>query len=104
MSRSRRFDLHAHFIRFGDIAECQVMYGHQTDNSRGFGFVTFTSELTFHKVVDVDHEIMHKHVKVKRAEPKQALDARLGREAAAALLPFSSTHSSTSSLHVSSQK
>lgn len=99
----READLHAHFARFGDIAECQVMYDHQTGNSRGFGFVTFTSELTVDRVVDIDHEIMQKHVEVKRAEPKQALDARRGREAATVPLPFSSTQSSAS-LHVSPQK
>lgn len=81
----RETDLHAHFIRFGDIAECQVMYDHQTGNSRGFGFVTFTSESTVDRVVDIDqHDIMSKHVEVKRAEPKQALEAKRGREAAAA--------------------
>ncbi|KAI0561792.1 hnRNP-like protein RNA recognition motif (RRM) containing protein [Gracilaria domingensis] len=100
----READLHAHFIRFGDIAECQVMYDHQTGNSRGFGFVTFTSELTVDRVVDIDHEIMQKHVEVKRAEPKQALEARRGREAAGAALPFPSSQPSSSSLHVSPQK
>lgn len=82
----REPELHAHFRRFGEIAECQVMYDHQTGNSRGFGFVTFTSESTVDRVVEIDqqHEIMAKHVEVKRAEPKQALEARRGREAAAA--------------------
>lgn len=91
----REPELHAHFRRFGEIAECQVMYDHQTGNSRGFGFVTFTSETTVDRVVETDqqHEIMAKHVEVKRAEPKQALEARRGREAAAA-----------SQLHFSPQK
>lgn len=81
----RENDLHVHFQRFGDIAECQVMYDHQTGNSRGFGFVTFTNESTVDRVIDHEHhEIMGKHVEVKRAEPKQALEARRGREAAAA--------------------
>ncbi|CDF34187.1 hnRNP-like protein, RNA recognition motif (RRM)-containing protein, partial [Chondrus crispus] len=81
----REAELLAHFKRFGDVAECQVMYDHQTGNSRGFGFVTFTSEATVDTVVDLDqHEILAKHVEVKRAEPKQALEARRGREAAAA--------------------
>lgn len=81
----RDAELRAHFARFGEIAECQVMYDHQTGNSRGFGFVTFTSEATVDRVVDLElHEILSKPVEVKRAEPKQALDARRGREAAAA--------------------
>ncbi|CAN8063393.1 unnamed protein product [Agarophyton chilense] len=101
----REAHLHAHFLPFGDIAECQVMYDHQTGNSRGFGFVTFTSEITVDKVVDIEHEIMQKHVEVKRAEPKQALEARRGREAAgAAALSFSSTQPASSSLHMSPQK
>lgn len=81
----REAELHAHFLRFGNVAECQVMYDHQTGNSRGFGFVTFVSESTVDTVVDLEsHEIMGKQVEVKRAEPKQALEARRGREAAVA--------------------
>lgn len=88
----RDAELRNHFAQFGDIAECQVMYDHQTGNSRGFGFVTFMSEATVDHVVDMDvHEILTKQVEVKRAEPKQALEARRGREAAAAAAAL--THS-----------
>lgn len=77
----READLHAYFARFGDVAESQVMYDHQTGNSRGFGFVTFVYEATVDRVVELEaHQIMSKHVEVKRAEPKQALEARRGRE------------------------
>lgn len=76
-------EFQGYFGRFGDVAECQVMYDHQTGNSRGFGFVTFVSEGTVERVVDMDkHDIMGKFVEVKRAEPKQVLEARRGREAA----------------------
>lgn len=77
----RESELHAHFARFGEVAECQVMYDHQTGNSRGFGFVTFVHEATVDRVVDLEaHSILAKHVEVKRAEPKQALEARRGRD------------------------
>lgn len=86
-------ELRAHFSQFGDIAECQVMYDHQTGNSRGFGFVTFMSEATVDRVVEMEvHEILSKQVEVKRAEPKQALEARRGREAAAAAAAAAYSH------------
>jgi RNA recognition motif-containing protein len=69
-------DFYDYFARFGEIAESQVMYDHQTSNSRGFGFVTFSSEATVERVVSMDHDIMGKFVEVKRAEPKQVLEAR----------------------------
>lgn len=69
-------ELSEYFTRFGDITECQVMYDHQTSNSRGFGFVTFSTESIVDRVVNMDHEIMGKFVEVKRAEPKQVLEAR----------------------------
>lgn len=69
-------ELYEYFARFGDIAESQVMYDHQTSNSRGFGFVTFSNETTVDRVVNMDHDIMGKFVEVKRAEPKQVLEAR----------------------------
>jgi RNA recognition motif-containing protein len=65
-----------YFARFGDIAESQVMYDHQTSNSRGFGFVTFAAEATVDRVVNMDHDICGKFIEVKRAEPKQVLEAR----------------------------
>lgn len=65
-----------YFGRFGEIGESQVMYDFQTRNSRGFGFVTFGSEATVERVVGVEHEILGKMVEVKRAEPKQVLEAR----------------------------
>jgi RNA recognition motif-containing protein len=69
-------EFYEYFARFGDIAESQVMYDFQTRNSRGFGFVTFSAETTVERVVNMDHDIMGKMVEVKRAEPKQVLEAR----------------------------
>ena len=74
-----------YFARFGAVADAQVMYDHHTGNSRGFGFVTFVDEATVDRVVDADgHDIMGKFVDVKRAEPRQVLDARRNAAAAAA--------------------
>lgn len=76
-----------YFARFGDVADAQVMYDHNTGNSRGFGFVTFASEAVVDRVVEHDpHDIMGKFVDVKRAEPRQVLDARR-RDPAAAQQP-----------------
>lgn len=66
-----------YFRKFGPISDAQVMYDHHTGNSRGFGFVTFQSQATVDLVVDgCEHDIMGKFVDVKRAEPRQVLDAR----------------------------
>ncbi len=81
-----------YFSRFGEIADAQVMYDHHTGNSRGFGFVTFVSEATVDRVVECDdHDIMGKFVDVKRAEPRQVLDARRAREPT--LVPTTSVRS-----------
>lgn len=66
-----------YFARFGPVADAQVMYDHHTGNSRGFGFVTFHDEATVDRICTHDaHDIMGKFVDVKRAEPRQVLDAR----------------------------
>lgn len=70
-------DLETYFGRFGKVVDCQVMYDHQTGNSRGFGFVTFDGDDVVDNVVQFkSHEIMAKYIEVKRAEPRQVMDAR----------------------------
>ncbi|OSX73575.1 hypothetical protein BU14_0337s0010 [Porphyra umbilicalis] len=71
-------EFRAYFSRFGTIVEAQVMFDHQTGNSRGFGFVTYADEAGVAAAVGVGrmHEIMDKNVEVKRAETKSAAERR----------------------------
>lgn len=71
-------EFRAYFSRFGTIVEAQVMFDHQTGNSRGFGFVTYADEAGVSAAVGVGrmHEIMDKNVEVKRAETKSAAERR----------------------------
>uniref|UniRef100_A0A7S1TL02 RRM domain-containing protein n=1 Tax=Compsopogon caeruleus TaxID=31354 RepID=A0A7S1TL02_9RHOD len=70
-------ELHRYFQHFGTVMECLVMYDHQTGNSRGFGFVTFSDLVSIDRVMEIEHhKILGKYVEVKRAEPKQVLESR----------------------------
>ncbi|KAG7617443.1 putative RNA recognition motif domain, nucleotide-binding alpha-beta plait domain superfamily [Arabidopsis thaliana] len=61
-----------YFDQFGTIADVVVMYDHNTQRPRGFGFITFDSEesvdMVLHKTF---HELNGKMVEVKRAVPKE---------------------------------
>lgn len=69
-----RENLYNYFIRFGDIADCVLMYDPQTQRSRGFGFVTFTDPMS---VIDVlthnEHILDNKLIDPKAAVPRGPL-------------------------------
>jgi hypothetical protein len=46
------------------------MVDRATNRSRGFGFITFGSELSINEVMRQGHEIKGKAVEIKRAEPR----------------------------------
>ncbi|KAJ4913270.1 RNA-binding (RRM/RBD/RNP motifs) family protein [Raphanus sativus] len=62
----------SYFDQFGTIADVVVMYDHNTQRPRGFGFITFDSEesvdMVLHKTF---HEVNGKMVEVKRAVPRE---------------------------------
>ncbi|KHN41390.1 RNA-binding protein Musashi like Rbp6, partial [Glycine soja] len=65
-------DLKKYFDQFFTITDVVVMYDHNTQRPRGFGFITYDSE----EVVDIVlyktfHELNTKMVEVKRAVPKE---------------------------------
>lgn len=61
-----------YFAQFGDITDVVVMYDHNTQRPRGFGFITFDSEDSVEKVVQKSyHELHDKMVEVKKAIPKE---------------------------------
>uniref|UniRef100_A0A1D1XS46 DAZ-associated protein 1 n=1 Tax=Anthurium amnicola TaxID=1678845 RepID=A0A1D1XS46_9ARAE len=65
-------DFRKYFERFGTITDVVVMYDHNTQRPRGFGFITYDSEDAVDRVlVKTFHELNGKMVEVKRAVPKE---------------------------------
>ncbi|KAL9659743.1 hypothetical protein QQ045_024552 [Rhodiola kirilowii] len=65
-------DFKAYFEQFGTITDVVVMYDHNTQRPRGFGFVTYDSEEAVDEVLTKTfHELNGKMVEVKRAVPKE---------------------------------
>ncbi|GAV74595.1 RRM_1 domain-containing protein [Cephalotus follicularis] len=61
-----------YFDQFGTITDVVVMYDHNTQRPRGFGFITYDSEEAVDKVLlKTFHELNGKMVEVKRAVPKE---------------------------------
>ncbi|CAN0910360.1 Heterogeneous nuclear ribonucleoprotein 1 [Linum grandiflorum] len=64
-------DFKKYFDQFGTITDVVVMYDHNTQRPRGFGFITFDTEEAVDKVLyRTFHELSGKMVEVKRAVPK----------------------------------
>ncbi|MCO5557245.1 hypothetical protein L7F22_010806 [Adiantum nelumboides] len=64
-------DFRNYFEQFGGITDVVVMYDHNTQRPRGFGFITFDSEDAVDRVLlKTFHELNDKMVEVKRAIPK----------------------------------
>ncbi|KAI4298787.1 hypothetical protein L6164_032305 [Bauhinia variegata] len=65
-------DFKKYFDQFGAITDVVVMYDHNTQRPRGFGFITYDSEDAVEKVLcKTFHELNGKMVEVKRAVPKE---------------------------------
>ncbi|GMI63795.1 hypothetical protein like AT3G07810 [Hibiscus trionum] len=65
-------DFKNYFDQFGKITDVVVMYDHNTQRPRGFGFITYDSEESVDKVLHkIFHELNGKLVEVKRAVPKE---------------------------------
>lgn len=65
-------DFKKYFDQFGPIADVVVMYDHNTQRPRGFGFITYDSEDAVDRVLHKTfHELNGKMVEVKRAVPKE---------------------------------
>ncbi|MQM14486.1 hypothetical protein Taro_047418 [Colocasia esculenta] len=65
-------DFRKYFEQFGTITDVVVMYDHNTQRPRGFGFITYDSEGAVDKVlVKTFHELNGKKVEVKKAVPKE---------------------------------
>ncbi|XP_039020582.1 heterogeneous nuclear ribonucleoprotein 1-like isoform X2 [Hibiscus syriacus] len=67
-------DFKKYFDQFGNVTDVVVMYDHNTQRPRGFGFITYDSEEAVDKVLLTNfHELNGKMVEVKRAVPKELL-------------------------------
>lgn len=65
-------DFKKYFDQFGTITDVVVMYDHNTQRPRGFGFITYDLEEAVEKVLlKTFHELNGKMVEVKRAVPKE---------------------------------
>lgn len=65
-------DFKKYFEQFGTITDVVVMYDHNTQRPRGFGFITYDSEEAVDRVLTKTfHELNGKMVEVKRAVPKE---------------------------------
>lgn len=65
-------DFKKYFDQFGTITDVVVMYDHNTQRPRGFGFITYDLEEAVDKVLfKTFHELNGKMVEVKRAVPKE---------------------------------
>eukprot|EP00850_Spirogloea_muscicola_P011343 SM000070S21309 [mRNA] locus=s70:257284:259005:+ [translate_table: standard] len=65
-------DFRKYFEQFGNITDVVVMYDHNTQRPRGFGFITYDSEDAVDAVLQKNfHELNEKMVEVKRAVPKE---------------------------------
>ncbi|XP_060209660.1 heterogeneous nuclear ribonucleoprotein 1-like [Lycium barbarum] len=65
-------DFKSYFEQFGTITDAVVMYDHNTQRPRGFGFITYDSEDAVDRVLLKSfHELNDKMVEVKRAVPKE---------------------------------
>ncbi|XP_074298434.1 heterogeneous nuclear ribonucleoprotein 1-like [Silene latifolia] len=65
-------DFKNYFDNFGNITDVVVMYDHNTQRPRGFGFITYDSEDAVDRVLHKTfHELNGKMVEVKRAVPKE---------------------------------
>ncbi|XP_030514292.1 heterogeneous nuclear ribonucleoprotein 1-like [Rhodamnia argentea] len=65
-------DFKKYFDQFGTITDVVVMYDHNTQRPRGFGFITYNSEDAVDRVLyKTFHELKGKLVEVKRAVPKE---------------------------------
>merc|ERR1719443_303370 len=73
LSRETTTDgLRGYFERFGDIADCVVMKDRSTGAPRGFGFVTYASQVVANRVVHHRHVVDGKEVEAKPAVPRDS--------------------------------
>lgn len=72
--------LEDHFGHYGEIAECVVMLDKGSGQSRGFGFVTFTTGAAMEAALRANHSVDGKTITCKRAVRDTKQGGKQGRE------------------------
>lgn len=67
-------DLKNFFTKYGEVTEHQIIRDHETNRSRGFGFVIFDSEEVVDELLSNGNmiDMAGTQVEIKKAEPKKA--------------------------------
>jgi len=58
------------FVKFGELTDCVIMKDKHTNESRGFGFVSYTTPEAVEKVLAQSHELNGKKLDCKSATPR----------------------------------
>jgi len=88
LSRETTTDgLRLYFERFGEISDCVVMKDRSTGAPRGFGFVTYASQMVADRVVHHRHVIDGKEVEAKPAVPRESESLANQRQGPQTMLP-----------------
>ena len=77
-------NLRNYFSKFGKVVDCNIVYNHESQVSRGFGFVIFQDEKTVHDVLDRynDHYLYGKWVRLSDEDRSEASHAQGGTDLA----------------------
>ncbi|XP_021714316.1 heterogeneous nuclear ribonucleoprotein D-like [Chenopodium quinoa] len=65
--------LKEYMIKFGELEDCIVMKERNSGRSRGFGYVTFTSDDDAKKALSSEHHLGNRVLEVKVATPKEEM-------------------------------
>jgi RNA-binding protein Musashi len=69
-SELEEFTIFKYCSAYGEISKCQIMKDPKTDQSRGFGFITYAQSTSAQAILDArPHYIGHHKINVKPAFP-----------------------------------
>ena len=64
-------DLRQHFEKFGEVTDCKVITDRETEQSKGFGFVSFSDSQTVDSILaQFEHNIDGRQVNVNKAKAR----------------------------------
>tara|TARA_A100001015_G_scaffold314165_1_gene423016 strand:- start:1460 stop:1735 length:276 start_codon:yes stop_codon:yes gene_type:complete len=65
-------DLRTEFSQYGDIEEVKIIIDHQTNRSKGFGFITFTTPEAMEASLEKNgEEVQGRKLRVNQAEERK---------------------------------
>lgn len=73
--------LHKYFSTFGHLTECRIVINHETQQSKGFAFVSYFDPKVAEKVLSQKtHKLLKKSITLKAAQSKEDAQASLQEE------------------------